>query len=187
MPGTMPGMRHLFRHHLPDRNAVLANRWLRPFAGTLLHPRLWHLSRRSVAGGVAVGLFCAMIPGPFQMPAGAVGALLFKVNLPSALLMTLVTNPLTIVPLHYLAFRIGQWVLGNGQSFVSPPGWADGDSLMQWVDQLVHWMIGLGEPLFLGLFLLATTLAMVGYFSVSTLWHWQVFRHRSRRKATRQR
>ena len=60
-------MRKTLKRLLPDHQTVSANRWLRPFASTLLHPRLWHLNRHSAAGAVAVGMFCGLIPGPFQM------------------------------------------------------------------------------------------------------------------------
>ncbi len=43
-------MRKLFRTYLPGHAAVSGNRWLAPFSRTLLHPRLWHLNRRSAAG-----------------------------------------------------------------------------------------------------------------------------------------
>ncbi|TXG86944.1 MAG: DUF2062 domain-containing protein, partial [Rhodocyclaceae bacterium] len=51
-------MRKQLRRFLPDHQAVHGNRWLAPFANTLLHPRLWHLNRHSAAGAVATGLFC---------------------------------------------------------------------------------------------------------------------------------
>lgn len=86
-------MRKLFRRLLPDHRSVSENRWLRPFASTLLHPRLWHLNRHSAAGAVAVGMFCGLVPGPFQMPSAALFCVLFRVNLPLALITTLYSNP----------------------------------------------------------------------------------------------
>jgi hypothetical protein len=75
---------------------------------------LWHLNRRSAAGGVAVGMFCGLIPGPLQMLGAGIAAVLFRVNLPTALLTTLYTNPLTIVPLYLVAYKIGSLALGAG-------------------------------------------------------------------------
>lgn len=115
-------MRRLLKRHLPDHQTLAANRWLAPFGDTLLHPRLWHLNRHSAAGAVAVGMFCGLIPGPFQMLGAALCCVLFRVNLPLALLTTLYTNPFTIVPLYLLGFSIGEWILGGsvGQ-FTAPP------------------------------------------------------------------
>jgi uncharacterized protein (DUF2062 family) len=111
-------MRKFFRERLPGRDGVLQNRWLKPVRHWLHHPNLWHLNRRSVAGGVALGLFCGLIPGPFQMPAAALLAMWLRVNLPVALATTLYTNPFTIVPLYLLAHRIGSLV--SGASAQSP-------------------------------------------------------------------
>ena len=64
-------MRRFFRERLPDHDSILRQRWLRPVQHLLQHHNLWHLHRRSVAGGVAVGLLCGLIPGPLQMIAAA--------------------------------------------------------------------------------------------------------------------
>ncbi|MFN3984321.1 MAG: DUF2062 domain-containing protein [Rhodocyclaceae bacterium] len=163
-------MRNRLKKLLPDHETVHTNRWLRPFANTLLHPRLWHLNRHSAAGAVAVGLFCGLIPGPFQMMGAAVACVVFKVNLPLALLTTLYTNPLTIVPLYLVAYTLGALILG-GQAggFVKPPEWGE-KSLLEWVGALTHWTLNLGQPLALGLILLAAGLSLAGYFGVRAAW-----------------
>jgi hypothetical protein len=180
-------MRKLLRNYLPDHQAIHSNRWLAPFSNTLLHPRLWHLNRRSAAGAVAVGMFCGLIPGPLQMLGAAIGALLFRVNLPLAMLTTLYTNPLTIVPLYVVAFALGKLALGeigNGAEFVAPPDY-DAAGLQAWMGALTHWMIGLGTPLALGLVLLAALLALVGYVVVRVIWRIYLVRSWRRRAARR--
>jgi uncharacterized protein (DUF2062 family) len=162
-------MRRWFRRLLPNHEAIHTNRWLAPFANTLLHPRLWHLNRHSAAGGIAAGLFCGLIPGPLQMVGAAICAVLFRVNLPLALLTTVYTNPLTIIPLYMAAFTIGQWVLGSDGRFHSPPE-MNGLSPLEWGRALGEWMIGLGAPLALGLLLLASGLALLGYGAVRFAW-----------------
>ena len=172
------------RKYLPNHQAVRDNRWLAPFGGTLLHPRLWHLNRRSGAGGIAVGLFCGLIPGPFQMLGAAICAVLFRVNLPLALITTLYTNPLTIVPLYFVAFALGRAVLGepNGGAFSAPPGYGPA-GLLAWIKALTAWMMGLGEPLALGLLLLASLLAFTGYVATRLAWRIYLIRQWHRRKA----
>jgi uncharacterized protein (DUF2062 family) len=161
--------KHLKRF-LPDHQALIGNRWLAPFAGTLLHPRLWHLNRHSAAGGVAVGLFCGLIPGPFQMLGAAILATLFRVNLPLALVTTLYTNPLTIVPLYFVAYHLGRLVLlQEGGAFVAPPEPGDA-GMLAWVGALGDWLLALGEPLALGLVCLGLLLALAGYGIVRTAW-----------------
>ncbi len=157
-------MKNFLRKRLPRHDALKDNRWLKPFGNWFNSPYLWHLHRRSVAGGVALGLFCGLIPGPLQMISAALLAVLFRVNLPVALFATLYTNPFTIVPLYLLAYRIGMWVEGSPLPDVPhafPSLHADG---------LWGWLAGLGKPLLIGLPLLATSLAMTGYFAVLFVW-----------------
>ena len=175
-------MRRHFRKILPDHETVRANRWLAPFENTLLHPRLWHLNRHSAAGGVAAGLFCGLIPGPFQMLGAAICAVIFRVNLPLALLTTLYTNPLTIVPLYFAGYGLGRLALGEGGEFVAPPQWGEA-GLSDWVPALAEWMAQLGTPLALGLVLLASALAAAGYFGVRLAWrYYLVWAWRKRRR-----
>ena len=86
-------MRNFFRKFLPSHETVKSQRWLKPFGSWLHHPNLWHLHRRSVAGGVAIGLFCGLIPGPLQMISAALLAVLLRVNLPVALIHHAVHQP----------------------------------------------------------------------------------------------
>src|SRR5829696_4037546 len=82
------------------------------FGGWLQHPNLWHLNRRSVPGAVAIGLACGLVPGPLQMLTALLIAIPCRKNIPVALLTTLYTNPLTIVPLYLLAYEYGRLLLG---------------------------------------------------------------------------
>ena len=169
-------MRKTFRRFLPSHETVHTNRWLRPFANSLLHPRLWHLNRHSAAGAVAVGLFCGLIPGPFQMLSAAIVCILARVNLPLALVTTLYSNPLTIVPLYFVAYVIGVVVTGGQASdFVDPPP-MDDMALSVWAMELLQWSVGLGKPLVIGLVLLAGALAIAGYFAVRGLYRWHLIR-----------
>jgi uncharacterized protein (DUF2062 family) len=178
-------MRRHLRKYLPDHEAIRANRWLRPFENTLLHPRLWDLNRHSAAGAVAAGMFCGLIPGPLQMLGAAICAVVFRVNLPLAMLTTVYTNPFTIVPLYVVAYAIGQWVMpGPGHRFVPPPDWGE-ESFTTWVSLLIDWMAGLGTPLALGLVLLASGLALAGYMLVKLAWRIYLVRAWRRRKSRR--
>lgn len=177
-------MRKFFRDRLPGRDGVLQNRWLQPLRHWLHHPNLWHLNRHSVAGGIALGLFCGLVPGPFQMLVAALLAMWLRVNLPLALVTTLYTNPLTIVPLYLLAYRIGLLVSGNGaEQAVVPefPEWHWSDGL----EPLWQWLAALGTPLLVGLPVLAAGLAALGYLAVRMAWRAAVqrkWRQRARRR-----
>ena len=183
--------RKYFRRYLPDHDSIRQNRWLVRFGPRLQHPNLWHLNRHSVAGGVAVGLFTGLIPGPLQMVGALLIAIPLHVNLPVALLTTLYTNPFTIVPLYVLAYKYGALLLGQPDAPVSirefEMDWLHfGDSMRS----LADWCLSLGKPLAVGLPALALTLAGIGYVAVRLAWRLQVglaWRARRRQRAGKRR
>ena len=183
--------RKLLRKFLPDGDAIRGNRhlaWLKRWPW-LNHPNLWHLNRDSVAGGVAIGLFSGLVPGPLQMLTAAMLAIPLKKNLPVALVTTLYTNPFTIAPLYLLAYGYGRLLLDAGRhpAELEPYEW----DWAHWLDSaqaLVHWAIALGKPLAVGLVALALTLAALGYAAVQLGWRAYVviaWRRRARQRAAR--
>lgn len=181
--------RKLFRKFLPSHESIKENRHIARLGPWLQHHNLWHLHRRSVAGGVAVGLFAGLIPGsnPVQFLAATLLAVTFKVNLPIAVVVTLYSNPFTIVPLYYTAFKLGEFVLwrGNGEL----PAMAlslQGKGFSEWLPAALDWLASAGKPLLVGLPLLACALAFLGYVLMD--WAWRVhvrveWRRRQMRRA----
>ncbi|MDA3875594.1 MAG: DUF2062 domain-containing protein [Halothiobacillus sp.] len=169
--------RRFFRKWAPSRETVLAPSFMRPFSKWLVHPNLWHFNRRSVSGGVAIGLFIAFLPTPFQMVWAAIAAVLVRVNVALAVAMVLLTNPLTMLPVAWAAFMLGTWY--TGQSIQLPAG----GMTVPWIlDQLrVIWL-----PLLLGLLTFSILSAVVSYTMIQLLWRWQVIRHKQRKRAVRQ-
>jgi hypothetical protein len=165
--------RKYFRKYLPNPDAVLAKPWAAPFRRWLGHPNLWHLNRRSVPGAVAIGLFAGLVPGPLQMLSALLIAIPWRKNIPVALIVTLYTNPLTIVPLYLLAFEYGKFLLSARGTFVPP------------FEMSLEWMLSMGKPLALGLVALALTLGALGYVAAACAWRaWAVaaWRARARRR-----
>ena len=164
--------RRKIRKYLPTPDHFDRLAWARPFKRFLGHPNIWALNRKSVAGGVAAGLFCGLIPGPFQIFGSFIWVLLARVNLPVAFAVTLYTNPITIVPLYILAVAYGDFLLGEiGQGSLQPaPDWnwsAWGDS----TQAMLGWMLSMGPSLAVGLPALMVTLSILGYFGVRLAWN----------------
>ncbi len=178
--------RKLFRKYLPSHQSILENRWLRFLGSALQHHNLWHLHRKSVAGGVAVGLFCGLVPGPVQMLCAALCAIVFRVNLPVAAIMTWYTNPVTILPLYYVAYKLGLFVTGSTSA--APPRF-DLQLLdlpvMEWIPAAVQWFAPMGRPFAMGLALLAVILAVSGYLLVLAGWRAHVLLSWRRRRRSR--
>ena len=134
-------MKQFLRRYLPDPQHLRAHKNLR-FLGELLHdPRLWHFNRRSTVRGLAAGAFYAFVPFPWQMLLAAVTAAWLRFNLPVAVAMVWITNPLTIPPIAFVNYRFGAWLLGR-----PPLDWTFEPSL----DWLLRQAGELGLPLLVG-------------------------------------
>ena len=68
------------------------------------------MNRRSVSVACAIGLFCAFIPIPFQMILAAGLAIIVRCNLPIAVALVWITNPITMPPLFFLAYKMGAFL-----------------------------------------------------------------------------
>ncbi len=177
--------RKFFKKYLPNHESVRNHRHIARFGGFLRHPNLWHLNRHSVAGGVAVGLFSGLIPGPLQMLTAAILSVALKVNLPVALATTLYTNPLTIGPLYVLAYLIGRLIIGGNAAPLSSPPEVQWSHLAASAEAFAQWALSMGTPLAVGLVALALGLALVGYACVQIGWRAYVIRAWRRRRQLR--
>jgi uncharacterized protein (DUF2062 family) len=181
--------RKFFRRFTPHPDKVRSHRMVAAFGSWLHHPNLWHLNRKSVPGAVAIGLFSGLVPGPLQMLMALMLAVPLKKNLPVALLLTLYTNPFTIVPLYLLAYEYGKLLLGYEKHDARiEPFQTDWSNLADSLRALGEWMLGLGKPLGVGLVALGLTLGAAGYVATRLGWRLYVvsaWRARARRRAHR--
>lgn len=166
-------VKKILRRWAPDREKLEANAFLRCFGHWFADPRLWHINRRSVARSVAAGAIGGLVPGPLQMITAALLALIFRCNVPVAILITLYSNPLTIGPLYWLAYQLGNLVLQvNGREDLPALPALQDHALSEWLSLLLEWTWSLGWPLAVGLPLLGTILAVTGY--LLTDWGWRI-------------
>ena len=99
--------------YLPTTQSIREQRSLGPVRHLLLKPELWHLHRRSASGAVFIGLFCAFLPIPVgQMVVAGLLAVVARCNVPIAIALVWVTNPITFAPMYYFAYKLGAWLLG---------------------------------------------------------------------------
>jgi uncharacterized protein len=97
------------------------------------------------------------------------------VNLPIAIVVTLYSNPLTVLPLYYAAFKLGQLALFRGGADLPSIALAlEGKGFREWIPAAFHWLAGVGYPLLVGLPLLALLLAFAGYLLVDWAWRLHV-------------
>jgi len=168
--------RRLVRRFLPAHHQIREHRHLRIFGALLHDPNLWHLNRHSVAGSVAIGVFMASVPMPFQMLPAAALAILFRTNLPIAVVLCWLTNPVTMPPFFYFCYLLGTWILQT------PPQPFEFALSFEWLMSELH---HIWKPFLLGCFLVGSTLAAAGYFGMHALWRWHVVRDWERRRSRR--
>lgn len=167
----------LIKRLMPDHTTIREHKHLR-FLGTLLHdPNLWYFNRRSASGAFAVGLFMAWVPVPFQMLLGALGAILFRVNLPLSVALVWVTNPLTMPPMFYFAYLVGGWLLGDAGN-----GNVAFELSYEW---LANELVVIWQPFLLGCLIMGVVSSAAGYLTIRGLWRLHLVRHYRERKARR--
>lgn len=167
----------LFQRYMPDPDKIRKIEALQ-FLGDRLHsPNLWHLNRRSVANAFACGLFAMYTPPlPWQMIIAGILAVIFSANLPIAVALVWITNPLTWIPMYYFAYRVGALVLGRDSFAFS--------AFSQVFSLETAWE--LGAPFLLGCLILMVLGAIAGYFGIHAFWRWHVQRAWDERKLRRQ-
>ncbi len=96
---------------LPTPEKILESRSLKFFAPHLNDGRLWQFNRHSLNKAVYIGVLSAFFPLPGQMLLALIGALVFRANVPMALGLTWITNPLTTLPVFYASYYVGAKIL----------------------------------------------------------------------------
>jgi len=166
----------LIKRYLPNKETLKNHKSLGIFGRLILAPNLWHLNKRSVSGAFAVGLFCAFVPIPFQMILAAAGALIWRVNLPIAVALVWITNPLTIPPIFYSAYLVGAWALDT-------PAMDIEFSLT--IDWLKNGLLTIWQPFLLGCFISGAAAALIGSISIRIIWRYLVLKSWQKRKHER--
>jgi len=155
----------LIARYMPDADKIREHKHLKCFGPRLLDSALWHLNRHSVAKAFMVGLLCAFIPVPFQMILAAAGAIFVRANLPIAVALVWLTNPLTMPPIFYMCYKLGAWVMGIESQNISLE--LDMATLSAELSQI--W-----EPFILGCGIAGVSVAFLGYVGIHIMWRLMV-------------
>ena len=156
--------RKYLKRIMPDQKTMREHPHLQRFGQRLAEPKLWHLNRRSVAFGLALGLFVGFMPILGQMFVAAALAIVVRVNLPIAVW---ITNPITMGPIYYFSYQVGAAILALPL--------CDHQFTMSW-EWFTHEFLAIWEPLLLGSFILGTAAAITGILFVRLCWRILVIR-----------
>jgi len=175
----------LIRRYLPSPEKIRAQKSLGFLRHRLGDPSVWHLNRRSASLAMFWGILFAFMPMPFQMVPATLIAVGLRINLPMVLVLTWLTNPITVLPFMYAAYAMGSLVLN-----VPMLNWADMEGLMKAMLSMGSPSSGDNvmtqlKPFFVGTVLLGVTLGSLGYVGMQGYWRWHVVRQWQARAARR--
>lgn len=168
---------------LPDFHKIRTHKHLQ-FFGKLMHdPNLWHLNRRSASGAMAIGLFWAFIPMPFQMVPAAACAIWLRVNLPISVVLVWITNPFTMPPVFYFNYKIGTWILNHPMKKLNiEVSDVTFELSLKWI---ANEMGAIWQPLILGSVIVGICSSLIGYWGMRWFWRTHVVREWEHRKKVR--
>lgn len=153
---------------MPHPDVITKNRWIQLLGPRLQEPSLWHINRRSCSLAVALGMFCAFIPVPFQMVIAAVGSIWLRANVLVAVPTVWISNPFTMGPMFYFCYLLGVEMLG-----LEPEGFNFELSF----DWLVNGLAAIWQPFLLGCFTVGVVTSIFSFLLVRLLWRLHILSH----------
>ncbi|MGK0440815.1 MAG: hypothetical protein ACJA0N_000610 [Pseudohongiellaceae bacterium] len=156
----------IIQRFLPDPEWIKNHKSLQ-FLGTWLHDsNLWHLNRRCASTAVFIGLFVAFIPLPSQMIFAAFLAVVFRANMPLSVVLVWISNPITMPPMFYMAYKVGVALIGNPEAaeFSFELSW-------QWLgsELIIIW-----QPFLLGCLVCGLFFGLLGSAIMRITWRFHV-------------
>jgi len=132
-------------------------------------------NRKMVSKAVLVGLFIAFIPIPMQMLLVIAMVPFIKFNVPIALAMCWLSNPLTMPPMYYMEYVTGAYILGTEIENV--------EMSLEWFSNNLD---NIFIPLYVGTLFYSVIGSLLAYWAVNYFWHESVHKdrklHRDERK-----
>lgn len=161
-------MKATLKKYSPKRENVNLG-WLNKH---LTDPELWKWNKKSIAKGLAIGLFCAFLPVPIHILLAGILAVTFSANILLSLLVVWVNNPITIVPIFYFTYKLGASIIGVE---MDPEFEFSFGYLMDnfWSATLALWVGGL---------ITSIAASTLGYFSVISIYKYKALKRVKRLK-----
>ena len=160
------------KKYLPTREQIADIRVLSSLRNFLLEPNLWHMNRYSLSFGFLIGGICCFLPMFFQTVPCVLICIWIRCNVPVAVLVVWISNPITIGPMMYFAYRVGVWMLGTEQEVALL------DPSLEWfIDQLsIIW-----QPLMVGSLACGVAFGLTGFIAIRLYYRWRIARYKQRK------
>ena len=118
------------------------------------------INRKSVSKGVLVGLFWGFIPMPMQMLAVILTTPFIRFNVPIAISMVWLSNPLTMPAMYYMEYLTGNFLLGK-------PGIEHIEMTLDWFEKHIG---DIFIPLYVGTAFYSIVVSYIIYLIINCLW-----------------
>jgi len=118
------------------------------------------INRKSISRGILIGLFWGFIPMPMQMLAVLAITPFIKFNVPIAISMVWLSNPLTMPFMYYMEYQTGNFLLGR-------EGIENIELTLNWFSQ--NWD-NIIVPLYVGTLPYSILLSGLIYYIINILW-----------------
>lgn len=166
-------LKSFLKKNIPSKKQLQEHGNISYFGKKLYDNDLWKLTRRKSAQGVAIGCFWAMFPFPVQTLLSALTAIWLRANLPLAVICVWISNPVTIPPLYYLAYKLGSILLDQPIALLS-------------FELSIYWFTEtftvIWKPLILGCLFLGICSASIAYIVIQILWKFMLIKRRYKTK-----
>ncbi|MBL6689318.1 MAG: DUF2062 domain-containing protein [Pseudomonadales bacterium] len=166
------------KKYLPTRDQIRETRGLKFLGDRILEPNLWHFNRHSLSFAFLIGGFWSFFPIPFQSIPCVLLCIWLRCNVPVAIAVVWVSNPITMSPMMYFAYLVGSWLMGTPQQ--ATPN----DPTFEWfMEQLAN----IWQPLFLGALVCGAVTGITGFLAVRIYYRWRITRYKQRKLRKRKR
>jgi len=169
--------RRIIQKFIPDPHRIVQQKGLRWLAPIVNDSNLFHLNRHSVSLAFFVGIFIAFLPIPSQMIVAALISLWVRCNLPIAISLVWITNPITMAPIFLGNYLVGSWLLRTEAiefTLSLDLEWWRTEGVKMW------------KPLIVGSLATGILVGAISYISIFKAWRWHVQRSWDKRKAERE-
>jgi len=116
-------------------------------------------NREMVSKSFLIGLFLAFLPIPMQMLAVLLLMKFLKFNVPVAIALCWVSNPITMPFIFYIEYIVGAFLLG-----------LEIEAMQISIEWFNNNFQNIFIPLYFGAFVVATIVSVSFYFLINTLW-----------------
>jgi len=118
------------------------------------------INRKSISRGVLIGLFWGFIPMPMQMLAVLAVTPFLKFNVPIAITMVWLSNPITMPFMYYMEYQTGNFILGS-------EGLDNIELTLEWFSNNLHKIV---TPLYVGTIPYSLGVSTIIYVIINKLW-----------------